>query len=119
MAVEIKVQFKKCPTVWKIDFPVEEEMFGHVYGWYRRFWQGSPDHRGTPEALGRVVTLIHAKDMARFHHHDNHAHLEPNPITWGRIYKVPKQLVESTLKQLDHREKVTKRNGLHEAILIQ
>ncbi|CCI41670.1 unnamed protein product [Albugo candida] len=64
--------------------------------------QGSPDHRGSPEALGRVVTLISAKDMEEFQ--DEFASLEGDGITWGRLYKVPDAHIDWTLESLDTRE---------------
>lgn len=44
--------------IFKADFPFIERRPAHIDGWARRFWQGSHDHRGTPEAPGRVVTLV-------------------------------------------------------------
>lgn len=90
--------------VWKTDFPAEDTAFGYVTGWHRRFWQGSPEHRGTPEARGRVVTLLSREQMAKFAHVDRHAHLPGDDVIWGRLYKVPEADVDDTLQQLDVRE---------------
>jgi len=38
-------------------FEHDDIVKGYVRGWRRVWWQGSTDHRGTPEAPGRTVTL--------------------------------------------------------------
>lgn len=41
----------------KPNFPFKSRKEGYIVGYRRVFWQGSTDHRGTPEAPGRTVTL--------------------------------------------------------------
>lgn len=71
--------------IWKADFPFLERRPARIRGWVRRFWQGSHDHRGTPEAPGRVVTLIR----------------EPGAVCHGMAYRITPE----TLAPLDVREK--------------
>lgn len=71
--------------IYKVDFAVLERRPAHIRGWARRFWQGSHDHRGTPDAPGRVVTLIAQADA----------------ICAGMAYRV----TPDVFAHLDHREK--------------
>jgi cation transport regulator ChaC len=47
-----------------MPFPWKERRWACLHGYVRRFWQGSADHRGTPEAPGRVVTLLQLSEYA-------------------------------------------------------
>jgi len=71
--------------IYKVDFPYLERENASITGWKRRFWQGSHDHRGTPDAPGRVVTLIPSKGL----------------LCKGVAYRVEHKVFE----HLDHREK--------------
>lgn len=75
--------------VWRPDFEHRERRPAVIEGWTRRFWQGSTDHRGTPEAPGRVVTLV-PEAGARCH---------------GVAYRVDPEVEASVIAGLDHRER--------------
>jgi cation transport regulator ChaC len=71
--------------IYKVDFEFIESINGYIEGYARRFWQGSHDHRGTPEKPGRVLTLTPV----------------PNARCFGRAFKVNHDVFD----HLDHREK--------------
>lgn len=75
--------------VWRPAFAYASREAGYVRGYARRFWQGSTDHRGVPEAPGRVVTLTQ----------------EPQAECWGMLYRVGAEDVDAVVAQLDWREK--------------
>lgn len=71
--------------IYKADFDYLDAKPACIYGWERRFWQGSHDHRGTPQAPGRVLTLVET----------------PGARCVGMAY----QVTPDTFEHLDHREK--------------
>ncbi len=71
--------------IYKAGFDYIERRPAHIHGWVRRFWQGSHDHRGTPEAPGRVATLVR----------------EPGATCVGMAYLI----TPDVFGHLDHREK--------------
>lgn len=58
--------------IWKAGFEYDRRVTGYVRNYSRLFLQGSTDHRGTPEAPGRTVTLEYCE----------------NAITWGAAYSI-------------------------------
>lgn len=77
--------------VWKPDLPFEQEFDGSITGFVRRFYQTSPDHRGTQELPGRVVTLVESE-------HDH-------SVVFGKVYLVDRASRLATQAKLRHREK--------------
>ncbi|MFK7886104.1 MAG: gamma-glutamylcyclotransferase [Gammaproteobacteria bacterium] len=74
--------------MWRPDFEFEERSDATLQGFSRQLWQGSPDHRGTPAAPGRVVTLVA----------DATAHCR------GIAFRIDVQHQTNILVALDHRE---------------
>lgn len=74
--------------IWRPGFDFEERRVAVARDHARRLWQGSPDHRGTPEAPGRVVTLVPV----------------PGASAVGMAYRVSDRRVNDVLAELDRRE---------------
>lgn len=74
--------------LFRPDFPFLDQRVARLDGWARRFAQGSPDHRGTPEAPGRVVTLVR----------------DPATTTEGILFRVAASARDEVLEALDRRE---------------
>jgi len=75
--------------IFRAEFPFVERRVARVYGFSRRFWQSSPDHRGTPEAPGRVVTLIESSASS----------------VLGVAYRIARERAYAVLAELDERER--------------
>ena len=75
--------------IWRAGFPYRERRAARLPGYVRRLWQGSHDHRGTPEAPGRVVTLIESR----------------RGFCDGAAYLIDSADAEEVLVALDYREK--------------
>ena len=75
--------------IWRPSFPFVDRQAAWIEGWTRRFYQASTDHRGVPEAPGRVVTLLEA----------------PGERCWGMAYQLPVDQLDEILDHLDYREK--------------
>ncbi|MDB4994763.1 MAG: Cation transport protein chaC [Myxococcaceae bacterium] len=75
--------------LFRPDFPYAARSGAYVRGWQRRLDQGSPDHRGTPERLGRVATLVRA----------------PDARCGGAVYTIESAHRDEVLAMLDHRER--------------
>jgi glutathione-specific gamma-glutamylcyclotransferase len=74
--------------IYRPSFPYLVRRRAFLPGWARRFWQGSPDHRGIPEAPGRVVTLVPAEGES----------------CGGCAYRIDPALAGGVLAELDARE---------------
>ncbi|XP_050366101.1 gamma-glutamylcyclotransferase 2-3 [Argentina anserina] len=76
--------------IWKAGFNFDERVVGFIREYRRVFYQGSTDHRGTPEFPGRTVTLEPAE----------------GEVCWGAAYKISKKEdQENALEHLEVREK--------------
>ncbi|KAL6217141.1 PREDICTED: putative glutathione-specific gamma-glutamylcyclotransferase 2 [Fragaria vesca subsp. vesca] len=76
--------------IWKAGFNFDERVVGFIKDYRRVFYQGSTDHRGTPEFPGRTVTLEPAE----------------GEVCWGAAYKISKKEdQEIALEHLEVREK--------------
>jgi glutathione-specific gamma-glutamylcyclotransferase len=108
--------------IWKFALPspqtnvrppphFDRRIPGFITSYIRRFWQSSIDHRGTPEAPGRVVTLIPRDQWSGLD--DEHDSPE-DEVTWGTVlweladigvvYRIEKSHAAEVKAYLDHRE---------------
>ncbi|KAH7417157.1 ChaC-domain-containing protein [Cadophora sp. MPI-SDFR-AT-0126] len=86
--------------IWKPPPHFDRRIPGFVTGYVRRFWQASQDHRGTPEAPGRVVTLIERSFWQTL----KDPHPSGSEKVWGVAYRIEASKVAEVREYLDIRE---------------
>lgn len=74
--------------IFRPGFDYLERRPAWIAGYVRRFWQGSPDHRGTPRSPGRVVTLL----------------ADANAFCGGAAFRIDPRTADATFLALDERE---------------
>ncbi|GFS50950.1 glutathione-specific gamma-glutamylcyclotransferase 1 [Trichonephila inaurata madagascariensis] len=73
--------------IWNPGFEYLDSKIGYIKGFNRRFWQGNDFHRGNPNKMGRVATLVE----------------DEQGLTWGKAFLLGPG-AESALNYLDKRE---------------
>ncbi|ORX34930.1 ChaC-like protein [Kockovaella imperatae] len=88
--------------IWKPPPHAIEQKSGYVKGVVRRFAQSSIDHRGTPEAPGRVVTVIQAADWHTLA--GTSSDVQDEDFVWGVAYRIDPEKEVEVRAYLEHRE---------------
>jgi len=87
--------------IWKPPPHFDRRIPGYIKGYVRRFWQASEDHRGTPDAPGRVATLIQRSFWETL---DDPQRQTEEDYVWGVAYHIIPSKVKEVKEYLDIRE---------------
>lgn len=93
-------------VIWNhSEIPHLEAIPAYIKGYKRRFWQGSPDHRGTPALPGRVVSLYTPSNLDALNLTALDSSLYPSENAWD-VHGLALRVTPS------HAEKVNSRHKL-------
>ncbi|CAL1170663.1 unnamed protein product [Cladocopium goreaui] len=96
---KVRTVFGYGSLIFRPGFPFKRSYPASVRGFLRRFWQRSCDHRGTPEAPGRVLALLRCSDVTDVDPSDR------SDVVTGMAYEVEMEDWPAVLEALDIRER--------------
>eukprot|EP00434_Breviolum_minutum_P022124 symbB.v1.2.019533.t1/scaffold1599.1/size109767/3 len=94
---QVRTIFGYGSLIFRPGFQYKRRYPAVVHGFVRRFWQRSCDHRGTPEAPGRVLALLRDVDVD--------LSSEATAGVTGMAYEVEEEDWPAVLEALDIRER--------------